>query len=90
MAKRRIETIKGFLYPNEKIVKRVLVDEVLRRYKEKGAELGTPHQVLLEELANTNDSNFLDEMEAKFESDKSFYYKYLYGRNILKLNIMFD
>ena len=80
MSKRRREVIKGYFYPNEKENKFPLVEEVLKRNKTRS--VSTAHSARMLELISTTDYDLLSEYEKRFESDKNFYYLYLYGRSI--------
>lgn len=81
MSKRRREVVRGYFYPNEKENKYPLVEEVLRRNKMRS--VSTAHSArLLELVLATTDIEQLSEYEKRFESDKEFYYLYLYGRSV--------
>ena len=80
MSKRRREVVKGYFYPNEKENKFPLAEEVMKRNKMRSAS--PAHSARLLELISTTDDDLLSKYEKRFESDKDFYYLYLYGRSI--------
>lgn len=81
MSKGRREVIKGYFYSNEKENKFPLVEEVIKRNKMRSASPAHSAR-LLELVLATTDIDLLSKYEKRFESDKDFYYLYLYGRSI--------